>query len=69
MTVCGVAIGIAGAVALTRVMNAMLFRVSATDPETVAGVAVLLVLLALIACYIPARRATRIDPMVAIRES
>jgi putative ABC transport system permease protein len=69
MTMGGVAIGVGGAIALTRVMKAMLFRVSVTDPETFAGVAVLLVFLALTACYIPARRAARIDPMVALKES
>ncbi len=68
MTLGGIAIGVGGAVALTRVMKAILFKVSATDPSTFVGVALLLTLLALTASYIPARRATRIDPMTALRE-
>jgi predicted permease len=67
MTLGGVVIGLAGALALTRVMKAFLFQVSATDPLIFAAIALLLALLALTACYIPARRATRIDPMAALR--
>ena len=63
----GVAIGFAGSLALTRTVKSMLFGVTATDPLTFAAVTLLLVAAALLACYIPARRATRIDPMVAIR--
>jgi predicted permease len=63
----GLAIGLALALAVTRVMSTILFGVSPTDPLTFATIAVLLALVALLACYIPARRATRVDPMVALR--
>ncbi|HKV28480.1 MAG TPA: ABC transporter permease, partial [Candidatus Acidoferrales bacterium] len=66
MTLIGVAIGLAAAAALTHWMKAMIFGISATDPLTFASVAVLLTVVALSACYIPARRAMRVDPMVAL---
>ena len=63
----GTVIGIAGTLALTRFLRSMLFEIKPTDPATLVGVALLLVIVALLACYIPARRATRVDPMVALR--
>jgi putative ABC transport system permease protein len=67
ITLVGVFVGIAGSLALTRTMKSMLFGITATDPITLAAVAILLTGVALAACYIPARRATRVDPMVALR--
>jgi putative ABC transport system permease protein len=66
-TVVGVMIGIAGSFVLTRAMQSLLFGVSATDPVTLVGVALLLGCAALLACYVPARRASKVDPMVALR--
>ena len=61
------AIGIVGGLMLTRLMSKLLFGVQATDPLTYGAVAVLLMLVALAACFLPARRAMRVDPMVALR--
>jgi predicted permease len=63
----GITVGLAGSLLLTRTIRSLLFEVSPTDPLTITGVALLLVLIATLASYIPARRATRVDPMVALR--
>src|SRR5207253_707266 len=67
LALIGAAIGIAAAVGVTRFMSAMLYDVRANDPLTMVAVAALLILVAFAACYIPARRAMKVDPMVALR--
>jgi len=67
LAVSGVALGVLGALALTRLVSSLLYGVGAADPATFAAAAGLLASLALLACYLPARRAIKVDPMVAIR--
>jgi predicted permease len=67
LTIVGVVLGVAGAIALTRLVSALLFGVTATDFTTFIAVSLALLIVALVACYIPARRATRVDPLIALR--
>lgn len=67
LAVVGIFLSIAGAFVLTRLLSSLLFNVSASAPTIYASVAALLSLVAFLACYVPARRATKVDPMVALR--
>jgi ABC-type antimicrobial peptide transport system permease subunit len=67
LTLIGLLIGVAVSLALTRLMESLLYGVSATDPLTFVFISLLLALVAVFATYLPARRATRVDPMIALR--
>jgi putative ABC transport system permease protein len=67
LTAAGLLIGLGGSLALTRAMSGLLFGVTATDLLTFAGISLLLAVIAALACFLPARRATRVDPMIALR--
>jgi ABC-type antimicrobial peptide transport system permease subunit len=67
IVVFGLVAGLAGSLVLTRFLQAMLFDVKTTDPITFAGISALLAAVALAACFVPARRATQVDPLVALR--
>jgi len=68
LTAAGVIVGIGGAFALTRMIQSLLFEVSATDPVVFTAIPLLLVIVSLFACYTPARRATKVDPLIALRD-
>jgi len=69
LALTGVVVGLAGAFALTRVIANLLFGVGASDPETFIGISLLLIIVSLIACYLPARRAARLNPVIALAKN
>jgi ABC-type antimicrobial peptide transport system permease subunit len=68
LTIVGIAAGVLAAIMGTRFLSSLLFGVTATDPVTFGGISILMILTAAIACYVPARRATRVDPLIALRQ-
>jgi len=68
LTAIGIGLGLAGAAASTRLLTSVLFEVKPTDPLTYLAVCTLLVIVALAACFVPARRATQVDPLIALRQ-
>ena len=67
LALVGVVLGVAGALVLTRIIGSLLFQISATDPFTFAGIGVMVILVTVIASYLPAHRATKVNPMTALR--
>ncbi|HNC24442.1 MAG TPA: FtsX-like permease family protein, partial [Opitutaceae bacterium] len=67
LVIIGLALGLAGALATSRFLAAMLYNLTPYDPLTLTAVALLLAIVAIVACYLPARRATKVDPLVALR--
>jgi ABC-type antimicrobial peptide transport system permease subunit len=67
LVIGGMMIGLAGALALTRILSSLLFGITTTDPLSFASASLLMALVALVACWIPARRATKVDPIIALR--
>jgi putative ABC transport system permease protein len=67
MAFVGIVLGIAASLGLTRFLSGLLYGVTALDPMTFIGISILLLIVSVLACYIPARRATKVDPLVALR--
>ena len=69
LAVAGLVLGLAGAAAATRVLETLLFNVTPTDPSTLAAVAGIMLVVAAVACFVPAWRATRVDPLIVMKET